>query len=151
GGTLRAVKAYVDWIEEGEPYLLGASYLAPLDRHFLQQVLPDREALPYEDDVRIPARDIAAREGSVGTSAVGEAYYNFGAIGPFRMLFVLGIVCAWLESRARQTPYGCASLGVAMSVFFLNIRGQWLPVPAQLAFGSTIVAACWLLDGVMNG
>jgi hypothetical protein len=40
GGTLRAARAYVDWIAEGDSYLLGATYLVPFDRQILVRIVP---------------------------------------------------------------------------------------------------------------
>ena len=144
GGTLQAARAYVDWIEEGEEHLLGASYLAPLDRQLLVRLLPDRERIPYDRDERVPGRHVW-REGAVGLSATGEAYYNFGAVGPFIYFAAVGALFGWLERRAVGS-FSCALLGVVISVFFFNIRGEWLPVPAQTAVGLALLAFCYVLS-----
>jgi hypothetical protein len=143
GGTLRAVKAYVDWIEYGDEYQLGAGYFAPIDRQLLVRVL-GTEQIPFDRDVRVPSRDIVTREGAVGAAATGEAYYNFGAAGPFLFFAAVGLVFGWLERRAPLSPYACAVLGVVMFVFYFNIRGEWLPVPAQLGVSLAVVGACYL-------
>jgi hypothetical protein len=151
GGTLRAVKAYVDWIEGGDSLLLGASYWAPLDRHFLSWVVPERERIPIDLDERVPARLMAEREGSVGQAATGEAYYNFGVLGPFIFFAGVGAMFGWLERRAWVTPYRTAMLGVVLFPFYWNIRGQWVGVPAQLAVGVALVALCYLLSRLRPG
>jgi hypothetical protein len=144
GGTLRAVKAYVDWIEEGDPYLLGASYWAPFDRQLLTRLLPDRARIAYDDDTRVPARQIYAREGAVGASSTGEAYYNFGPLGPAIFGAGLGLLFGLLERRAAASCHVCALLGVTMLIFCFNIRSDWLAVPARFAIGVTLVALCWM-------
>ena len=76
------------------------------------------------------------REGSVGGSATGEAFYNFGAAGRCYFLAWLGVLFGWLERRS-ASPYACAFLGIVMSLLYFNIRGDWLAVPSQLATGSS--------------
>ena len=50
GGSLQATMAFVDWIEKGDPYLLGTTYWAPFDRQILTRLIPGREPIPWEDD-----------------------------------------------------------------------------------------------------
>ena len=145
GGSVRATKAYVDWIESGDPYLLGASYWAPFDRQVLVRVIPGREPIPWEQDERVPIRLMDTREGAVGASATGEAYYNFGAAGPFIFYACVGMLFGWLERKGGRTPYGCAVLGIVMFLFYFNIRGDWLAVPAQLGQSLALLAVCHLL------
>lgn len=144
GGTLRAVKAYIDWIEQGDEHLLGATYWAPFDRQILVRLVPGREPIPYEEDERLPERHIE-REGAVGLAATGEAYYNFGPAGPFIYFTFLGALFGWLERRAWSTPYHCAALGIVMGIFYFNIRSHWLFVPAQTAIALVPLAFCYLL------
>lgn len=144
GGTLRSAKAYVDFIEEGDEYLLGASYWAPFDRQLLVRMVPGRERIPFEEDVRVPSR-MMSREGAVGDSSTGEAYYNFGPVGPFIYFACVGALFGWLERQAAATPYGCALLGIAMSSFYFNIRGSWLAVPAQMGWGLALVGCCYMV------
>lgn len=145
GGTLRAAKAYVDWIQGGEPYLLGASYWAPIDRQLLKRVIPGHVVPTYTEDRRVPAREIGSREGSVGSSATGEAYYNFGPFGPFIFFGCLGALFGWLESRAGRGPYQAAILGVVMIVLYFEIRSEWLPVPGQIGFCLGMLWSCQML------
>jgi hypothetical protein len=145
GGSIRATKAYVDWIESGDAYLLGASYWAPFDRQVLVRVVPGRERIPYELDERVPARQMDSREGAVGASATGEAYYNFGPAGPFIFYACVGMLFGWLERRGERTSYGCAVLGMVMFLFNFNIRGSWLAIPAQLGQFLMLLGLCYLL------
>lgn len=148
GGTLRAVAAYVDWIEQGDQFLLGASYWAPFDRHFVVWVVPGRERTPVEEDERIPSRHMTIREGSVGTSATGEAYFNFGPLGPFVYFGFVGLLFGWLHRRGSTTAYRCGLLGVVLLLFYWNIRGQWLTIPAQFAAGLALLAATRAIEAV---
>jgi hypothetical protein len=143
GGTLRAAKAYLDWIDQGDEYLLGASYWAPFDRQLFTRLIPGHEQIPVEQDLRVPARDIATREGAVGESATGEAYYNFGPIGPFVFYGCVGLLFAVLDRWASTSPYGSAVLGVAVFALYFNIRSGWLWVPAHIGLGIAVVAACY--------
>jgi len=150
GVTLRAVKAYVDWIEQGDEYLLGASYWAPFDRQLLVRVVPDREQIRFADDVRVPSR-LTYLEGAIGESSTGEAYYNFGPVGPFIYFGCVGLLFGWLERRAASTPYHCALLGIVMNIFYFNIRGHWVSVPAQLAGGLALLGVCYVLVLLTRG
>jgi hypothetical protein len=146
GGSLRATKAYVDWIEQGDSYLLGASYWAPFDRQILVRVLPSREPIPYAEDERVPLRLMDGREGAVGGSATGEAYYNFGVVGPFIYFAGLGLVLGWLERSAGRSAYGCAILGSILLPLCFNIRGDWLALPAQIGQALALVVFCYIVD-----
>jgi O-antigen polysaccharide polymerase Wzy len=145
GGSLQATKAYVDWIERGDPYLLGATYWAPFDRQILTRAIPGREQIPWESDERLPMRLMDEREGPFGGSATGEAYYNFGPLGPFVVLAFVGALFGWLENVALRSASGCVILGVVMFVFFFHIRGDWLPIPASIGQGLIILAGCQFL------
>jgi oligosaccharide repeat unit polymerase len=142
GGTLRATKAYVDWIESGDSFLLGTGYWAPFDRHMLSRLVPGWEQRPYETDERIPTRNMVGREGSVGTSATGESYYNFGVIGPFVFYLCVGLLFGVLERKASESRYLAALLGITMFLFYFNIRGSWLPVPIRFTLAAALLAAC---------
>ena len=142
GGTLRAVKAYVDAIEGGDEYLMGASYWAPFDRQVVVRLMPARERIPYENDQRTPGRLLPYIEGAVGTAATGEAYYNFGVAGPFVFFTAVGLWLGWVERRARTSRYSCALLGISLILLCFNIRGEWLQVPAQAAVGMSLLAFC---------
>jgi hypothetical protein len=142
GGSLRATMAHVEWIEKGDPYLLGATYWAPFDRQIFTRVIPGREQIALEDDARLPQTLMDEREGAVGGSVTGEAYYNFGPIGPFVVLTFVGVLFGWSETLAMRSVAGCVTLGIVMSPFLLHIRGGWLPVPATIAEGLILLACC---------
>jgi hypothetical protein len=149
GSTLRAVRAYVDWIEDGDEYLLGATYWAPFDRQVVAHLVPGRTSIPYEDDTRLPERLIEL-EGAIGLSATGEAYYNFGVPGPFLYFAFVGVIIGWLDRRASKSPYHAAALGIVAAVMYFNIRSHWLFVPAQVTLGLGAVAFCYLVGRVLR-
>ena len=143
GGTLRAAYAPISWIQEGDDYLYGGSYWAPIDRHFLRFVL-FRRRVSLEDDPMAVASLTYHREGSVGTSAVGEAYYNFGILGPIIYFGILGRLFGWADRRAPDSPYRLAILCVLMTQFYWNIRGSFLSIPLQTTVGLLIIGLCSL-------
>lgn len=145
GGSLQATRAYIDWIEDGDPLQLGATYWAPFDRQVFIRMMPWRVPVDFENDDRFPERLMPAREGPFGGSSTGEAYYNFGASGPLIFGFFMGLLFGWLERRWASTPKGAAVLGAIMLVLFFHIRGGWLAVPLLIAEGLAMVAACSLL------
>ena len=145
GGSLRATMSYVDWIERGDSYLFGATYWAPFDRQILTRLIPGREPIPVEDDERLPGRLMAEREGPFGASATGEAYYNFGAVGPFLVLTVLGALFGWLERAAPTSVSGRVSMGAVMFALFFHIRGDWLAVPATIGEGLALMVCCQMV------
>ena len=97
--------------------------------------IPGREQIPCEEDERVPLRLMDLREGAVGASATGEAYYNFGSVGPFIFFACVGALFGWLERRGGRTPYHCALLGIVMSLFYFNIR--------SLALRSRTIGVAW--------
>jgi oligosaccharide repeat unit polymerase len=148
GGSLQATRAYVDWIEDGDTLLLGASYWAPFDRQILTRVIPGRELIPYEDDERVPLRLMVERESAVGGSAVGEAYYNFGSFGPVIYFLAIGVLFGLMQ-RFHASPYGSAMLGMLIMPLYFNIRSDWLSVPAQIGQGLALVAFCYVLARIV--
>jgi hypothetical protein len=150
GGSLQATRAYVDWIEDGDPLLLGASYWAPFDRQIMTRVIPGRESIPYEADERIPLRLMVERDGALGGSATGEAYYNFGPIGPVIYFTGIGLLFGLLP-RLNASAYGSAMLGVAIVPLYFNIRNDWLSVPAMIGEGMAAIALCYFLGRVVFG
>jgi hypothetical protein len=144
GGTLHAAAVYIDWIADGDELQWGAGYLAPIDRQVLVRLMPWRTAVPLELDPRIPSRNIDY-SGSIGLSSTGEAYYNFGVYGPFLFYGCVGLLLAWLERRAFETPYRAAMLGISMLVLFFNIRSYWLAVPGRVGVALALVAACHVI------
>jgi hypothetical protein len=50
-----------------------------------------------------------------------------------------------LERRGVRTPYGCAVLGMVMFLFYFNIRGDWLAIPAQLGQFLVLLGVCHFL------
>jgi hypothetical protein len=150
GGSLQATRAYVDWIEEGDPLLLGASYWAPFDRQIVRRLIPGREPIPYEMDQRIPIRMMVERESAVGGSATGEAYYNFGTIGP--VIYFTGISLLFgLLTRLGPSAYNSAMLGAAILPLYFNIRSDWLSVPATIGQGMVAIALCYFLGRLVFG
>jgi hypothetical protein len=89
------------------------------------------------------------REGALGGSATGEAYYNFGIIGPFLYFAFVGALFGWLERFCTKTSAGCVALGIVMFVFYFNIRGNWLAVPATIAEGLALLAGCLMVGRVV--
>jgi hypothetical protein len=150
GGSLRAVTAYVDWIDSGDEYLLGASYWAPFDSQILVRVIPGRERIPLERDKRLPGMFMDGRVGPWGASAVGEAYYNFGIAGPFLFLACVGTVFGWLERLAAVTPSGLAFKGLMMFLFYTNIRAAWFAIPAQIGMSVALLCICYAANRVIN-
>ncbi len=142
GITLRSATVYVDLIEEGSQYLLGASYWAPFDRQVLTRLVPGRKRIPYAEDRRIPGAQISLREGGLGEASMGEAYYNFGPVGPFIYLGCVGALFGWFERRRIMTPYRFALLGAVMLLFYWDIRGGWIQLPARMAFAVVVLAVC---------
>lgn len=143
GGSLRASHAYVNWIEQGDAYLYGAGYWAPFERHFLVWVLPIART-PLDLDQRVPGQFMHSREGAVGTSTVGEAYYNFGIFGPVIYFSAIGMLLGWLNRRAFFSQYRLAILGSVTMVVFWSIRDQFLAVPAQILASLLVIGFCYI-------
>jgi hypothetical protein len=48
----------------------------------------------------------------------------------------------WIERRATRERYACAWLGIAMILFYFNIRGEWLSLPAQAGIALALLGCC---------
>jgi len=148
GGSLQATRAYIDWIEAGDPLLWGASYWAPFDRQILGRLIPWREPIPYEQDERVPLRLMVEREAALGGSATGEAYYNFGPFGPVIYFAGLGVLFGLLQ-RFDGSAYGSAMLGASILPLYFNIRSDWLSMPAQIGQGLVVIAICYFVGRIV--
>jgi len=149
GSSLRPVAVVVSWRDNGEDYIYGASYWAPVERA-LQLIVPFGVRLDASDDERLLNVLMARRAGPYGLSPIAEAYRNFGAIGVcFIMLltgFLIGAMDTWPATHVRQIM-----LGIIMVTLLLQVRNAFTPVPAQLVMGFLVLGAIVLLNKIWPG
>ena len=123
GGSLRATMAYVEWIEKGDSYLFGATYWAPFDRQILTRLIPGREPIPVENDVRVPQRLMDQREGNLGGSATGEGVLQFRSRGSVPRFWGPGSTVRMAGARCRKVGIGSCEPGHRhVSPFFSHPR-----------------------------
>ncbi|HSC28243.1 MAG TPA: O-antigen polysaccharide polymerase Wzy [Vicinamibacterales bacterium] len=137
GGSLHPVEKVVRWHAEGEPFELGSSYWAPIERA-AARILPGLQTPAAEDDMRIMNVLVTDRVGAIGFSPVAEAYRNFGAFG---VVIVLGALGALLASIDRLADRRTAVLAIATLYVPLltNVRNSFISVPTQCLVGILFV------------
>lgn len=125
GVILRPFINTYGWIQEGEPYAYGLTYLIPIQN--MMSRLPGISRFPLEGSRYF----LTERTPSQGYSTLAEAYFNFGLFG----LFMWTSFIAWLLTFFRKkllTFDGLALTGAVFSILNHNIRGHFLSVPAHL-------------------
>ena len=137
GGSLQTTSLALDWVQNGDRYLLGGSYWLPFERG-LGLVLPIRTDLAT--DPRAMNMVMLSRTSGLGGSAVAESYYNFSVFGALFFLF-LGYLLARLELNA-SSPISAAFMGVVMYAFLFQARNWFISVPSLVFLGALPVVAC---------
>ena len=146
---LQATRAYVDWIERGDPLLLGASYWAPVDRQMLIRVIPGREPIPYDQDEHMPsathgrARRSHRRVGHRG----GVLQFRGDRTGD--LLASVGMLFGLLAAIHCDQPYSSAMLGVTILPLVLqHPRAIGSRCPAQIGEGIAVIGLCYFLGRI---
>jgi hypothetical protein len=141
GGSLQTTSLAIDWIQNGDGYLLGASYWLPVERGF-GLLIPLRTDLAT--DPRAMNMVVMSRTSGLGGSAVAESYYNFSAFGALFFL-LLGYLLARLERNAGSLV-SAAFMGVVLYAFIFQARNWFISVPSLILLGSLPVLACYCLE-----
>jgi hypothetical protein len=144
GGSLQTTSMALDWIGNGDSYLLGGSYWLPFERG-LGLVLPVRQNL--ETDPRAMNMVMVSRVGGLGGSAVAESYYNFSIFGTLFFL-LLGMLLARIDRNTGS--FSTSLLGVTLYAFLFQARNWFLSVPMMLLLGLAPLAACLCVEAVQR-
>jgi len=139
GGSLRSVAEVASWAGNGESYLHGATFLAPVERA-LVYVVPFVERVPAEQDNRLMNVVIQNRVGTIGFSPVAEGHRNFGIFGVVLFMIATGMVLRFLEIYG-QSLFGRSIAAVVMFPIVYEVRNAFVQVPFQIVFGLMIVFA----------
>jgi hypothetical protein len=148
GGSLHPVEKVVRWHAEGEPYLQGASYWAPLERG-AARLLPGVQAESANDDLRLMNVLVLDRIGPIGFSPVAEAYRNFGPLGVVAVIFLLGVIVGAIDTVA-DSRTAILLIAAVYVPLLINVRNSFVSVPAQCALGLTLAAIIWLVRHVVG-
>ncbi|CUU53799.1 O-antigen polysaccharide polymerase Wzy [Parafrankia irregularis] len=139
GASLRPVAEAVTWRDGyGEPAAGGRTYTGQLARIIEGRLLGIPQP-PAEIDDRLFNTVIRERSGPIGGSPIAEAYYNFGLPGVVAILFVIGLLCGWLDGwRSRWTDAACSVLLVPL---LIGVRNDFTPLPMQVLVGTVVLVA----------
>jgi len=148
GSSLRPVVEVVRWHEQGEDFINGASYVAPLERP-LCTVLPLSDCVPAGEDTRLMNVLVMERVGAIGFSPIAEAFRNFGEGGVVLVLLIIGAIVGTL-SRLPSRPVVNAVSGVILVGLMINVRNAFTQVPFHIVFGFCCVVAAVLLARLMD-
>jgi hypothetical protein len=139
GGSLHPVEKVVRWKTEGEPFEMGRSYWAPIERA-AARILPGLRSMAAEDDMRIMNVLVTDRVGAIGFSPVAEAYRNCGPLGVVVVLGLLGAAMAGMD-RIRDRRIAVLVLATLYVPLLTNVRNSFVSVPTQCLAGLLFVAA----------
>jgi uncharacterized protein (TIGR03382 family) len=144
GFSVRPVVTSVSWHEySSEPFLRGATYVAPFDRQARRLLgLPVPDA---SNDHRLMNVEISDRVGPIGGSVIAEAHHNAGTPGVAVVLSLVGLLTGWLFRR-RRSAVSLALSGVLAVLLLMHIRNSFAPIPAWGALGCGLI-----LLGVLVG
>lgn len=125
GVIIRPFMNTYGWIQGGEPYAYGRTYIIPIQNMLSR--FPGISRFPLEGSRYF----LTARTPTQGYSTLAEAYFNFGIAG----LFIWTTLVAWLLTYFKKKLLnfeGLALSGAIYSILIHNIRGHFLSVPAYL-------------------
>ncbi len=138
GASIRPVVEVVRWHDEGDDYMMGASYWATVDRP-LRRILPWMERIPAEDDMRIMNVLVLERGvGAIGFSPIAEAYRNFGPAGVVWIMGLTGLFVGLLDRLPVEGAWP-AMAGVMLSPVLVQVRNSFQHVPFSMLVGVAVV------------
>jgi hypothetical protein len=144
GGSLQTTSMALDWIDNGDSYLMGGSYWLPFERG-LGLVLPVRSDL--ETDTRAMNMVMVSRVSGLGGSAIAESYYNFSVFGTLFFL-ALGMLLARVDLNTGT--FSTSILGVVLYAFLFQARNWFISVPRFLLLGLLPLAMCICLEALLR-
>ncbi len=146
GGSIRPVVEVVRWYDQGDDFILGASYWATVDRP-VRRIVPWLDRIPAEDDERIMNVLVYNRNvGAIGFSPIAEAFRNFGNGGVVVILFITGLVVGRLDQLPHD-PTWTAVVGVATVPLLNQVRNSFISLPASAGLAVGLVLAVALFYG----
>jgi len=146
GESLRPTYETVRWINDGDRYLAGESFWAPLERGFLRLFAINKRDATDEERQLIEMVD--KRVGPIGFSPVAEAFYNFGAVGVVIVMGLIGAVLALL-GMGRSSVLGRALMIATLLPLLVFVRNSFAQVPGQMVVTWSVVLGVWFLAGII--
>lgn len=139
GHALRPLIHTTNWIENGESFGHGASYLLPIQRMigiipFLEKPQLDSSNKHYLKE-RLPTQ---------GYSVLAEAYYNFGKIGILMIPALISLVLFILGDKLNNY-WSLAIAGAISAVLVNNVRNTFIFVPGQILMIVILLLITWLI------
>lgn len=137
GSSVKVVGMVVTWHTTlGEPFAGGATYLNPLMRGI--NTLTGVPNLPSDADPNSLIGVVAARHGQIGGSIIAEAYHNYAWVGTVIILAIWGMLITYAYQRGLQGK-NLGPLILVITLYLLQVRGFFGPIPAMLIIGSIIL------------
>lgn len=141
GYTLRPLIFTVGWIEDGEDFVHGESFIVPFQRGVANN-LPGVEPVEYAGK----SYNYRERLPTMGYSIIAESYHNFGLFG----LFLLPplIICVFLFGERSLSINRLIISGGIAAIMINNVRNAFSFVPGQivmLLLSVLLFSICWEL------
>ncbi len=136
GQSIYPVYWTVYWHEQGDEFLYGASYWAPVERILFR-------ALPGFGDLRVPAdqderlMNVLVQQrgvGSIGFSPIAEAFRNGGFTWVILFMGVMGSIVAMLDLQDHSERNDLL-IAIILTPLLIQIRNDFTPIPAQIFCG----------------
>jgi hypothetical protein len=139
GSSIRPVVEVVSWVKSGEEHIYGQSYWAPIDR-LMVYFVPNWTRPPVQDDDRLLNVLIQQRAGPIGFSPIAEAYWNFGKYGVAFIMFLTGVLLAWIDAWS-PTQTNRLIAGFILFPLLIQVRNAFVFVPVNIIIGLLIFLA----------
>lgn len=133
GHSIYPIVVVQDWLAQGESLRGGVTFIAPVARA-IEGILGPFGALPLSPSVLFNV-EIMERVGPIGGSPIAEALRNWGVVGPFVVMLVVGLVIGRLDRLSHSTSSAMVMV-VVLLPFFIAIRNSFAPIVFQLVIGA---------------
>lgn len=144
GYQLRPFVETVTWIDSGEDFAYGKSYLLPVQR-IISRVIPFYPKPELENN-RVNVKD---RTPSQGYSVIAEAYFNFGFYGMIFIPLLIVLLLRFMADGARDLK-SLAFAGAVFAILINNIRNSFIFVPGQVIYTILIFLTAIIIPHLLN-
>jgi glycosyltransferase involved in cell wall biosynthesis len=146
GSSLRPTVVVLGWHAKGEPFRMGATFIAVPLR--VIERWTGWHGGPPANDERLFQNELLLRAGPIGGSPVAEGYHNFGTLGVIALLALIGGVVGGLDARP-SAPLADALTGVVLIPLLTQVRNGAGALLPQIGIGLAAVAIAWVAQRVL--
>lgn len=119
-------------------FMLGSTYLNAVVAQIPSSIYPERPMSPGSWYCQTYYPNIFLLGGGVGFSFIGEAYLNFGTIGPVVVGYIVGLILGWWYRNTgenRNSSFHIALYGGSLGLMFIIARSDTVSILKEFLFG----------------